>query len=375
MELSIIIPVFNEEKIISKTISTILRYLDQQYPKKAELIIVNDGSTDRTAEIVESYKSPKIKFVNYSPNHGKGYALKHGVAKASGRYIYIADTDLATPITEVDNFLKHIKSYDCVIGSRAARGAKEKSSKIRILAGQFGNAVINLLLDLQIEDTQCGFKMFKSALKETFTSCKTDGFGYDFEFLLKVRQKNATIKEIPVKWVAGEKSSVNFWSYFRTLFELIKIWWINVRFSRAFLRNAYNRSYTFRKYLTVGITSNLVNIAVFLFLSWNNIFSNFYIGEQRIPYYVIAEAVSHFVAIVVNYFLHKFYTFKVPGFRLNEILLYGMMLVINYIAGVAILFVLLDLMGINEIIAKIISLGMVVLWTFFVMKSFIYKKS
>jgi dolichyl-phosphate beta-glucosyltransferase len=373
MELSIVIPVFNEEKIIESTISKILNYFETGFANNFELILINDGSTDNTLSIINQINSNRIKLITYSQNQGKGYALKKGVDAAKGEYIYIADTDLATPIEEISNFLKYIKHYDCVIGSRAAKGAKERSSKLRIIAGNIGNMLINLLLDLDIRDTQCGFKMFNSKLKTIFTSCKTNGFGYDFEFLLKARKENYSIKEIPVKWIAGKKSSVNFVSYLKTLRELFRIWWENIGFSKEFIGSIYKRSYTFRKYLTVGITSNLLNLVVFYTLAKLNAFDNVYLFDKKVPYYFLVEAIAHFAAIVVNYLLHKFYTFKVPGVRLNEILLYSMMLIVNYIAGVSILYVLIDLMGIYELIAKLISLGTVVLWTFFVMKGYIYK--
>jgi len=119
MKLSIVIPAYNEENRIGKTLPPALKYIETLRKKgiSTEVIVVNDGSTDKTLEILKKFAN-EIKIIDYTPNHGKGYALRQGVKNSQGEYIYIADADFSTPIEYVEKFLEKIKQVDCVICSR-----------------------------------------------------------------------------------------------------------------------------------------------------------------------------------------------------------------------------------------------------------------
>src|SRR3989338_4045425 len=167
MELSIVIPCYNEEKRIKKTIDNILKYLHQK-KKKTEIIFVNDGSTDETKIIIKhaikKFKSNNIiyaKMVDYAINQGKGYAIKQGIQKSSGKYILLCDADLSTPITELDKLKKYISKYDLVIGSRKQKDSSvvKPQSPTREFLGRTFSFLSKIILGVNINDFTCGFKL------------------------------------------------------------------------------------------------------------------------------------------------------------------------------------------------------------------------
>lgn len=373
MYLSIVIPVYNEEKVIEHTVRTVRSFMRQNFNNNFEIIIVNDGSTDNTFQLLTVLKDSQVHVITYKQNRGKGYALKTGIGKAKGKYIYIADSDLATPISEISKFLNYIHDYDCIIGSRAQKGAKEKSSMVRILAGKLGNILINLLLNLDIKDTQCGFKLFNSKLSTYFINCETNGWGYDFEFLYKVKDAGYKIKEIPVKWSAGAKSSVGFRSYVNTLIELIKIWWKEEGLSIGYLSKLFKRTRMVQKYFVGGVLTNVINIGGFYYLLYVVKMSDWQIGSLVIPHYIIIESVAYTTAVIFNFMFHKLLTFKSSRWNLGEFARYGLLLFINYVIGVILLYAMVDRIGIYEGLAKLAVVMVVIMWNFFALKYFVYK--
>lgn len=225
MKVSVVIPAYNEAQRIGKTLPSVIEYLKKfgnKYSVSTEIIVVNDGSKDSTLEVLNKFKD-SIKIINYSPNMGKGYALKQGAFIADGDFIYVADADFATPIEYIDNFFTSMEGYDCVIGSRAVGNEKVNESFVRKIMAKGSNILIRAVLGLKFKDTQCGFKMFTKKTKEYLLMCKNNRWGYDFEFLYLLQKNGLNVKEMPVKWSEVEKSKIGPLSYFRTLVELFNV--------------------------------------------------------------------------------------------------------------------------------------------------------
>lgn len=235
-DVSIVIPAYNEEKRIEETLKTIISYLKRKN-FTSEVIIVNDGSNDSTAKIVERYtkKQQNWKLINLQKNKGKGFAVKTGVLAAVGKFILFSDADGAAPIEELDKLLKYIKEYDIVIGSRKIRSPDfQKTQPIyRRIISRFGGILTSTLIK-NIKDTQCGFKLMNHAVaKDIFKKQKIHRYGFDIEMLAIAQHYNYTISEIPIKWIHIDSSKFNpIKDTIRTLREFIKIQY-------NFLKNQY----------------------------------------------------------------------------------------------------------------------------------------
>lgn len=225
MDLSVVIPAYNEENRLGKTLPQAIEYIKEfskKHSLKTEVIVVNDGSTDETYSIMRDFVKD-IEIVSYNTNMGKGYALREGVKYSSGEYVYIADADFSTPITELEHFFKNIKEVDCVIGSRALDTNRVEVSALRKLLGNLSNLAIRSILGLTFKDTQCGFKLFNKEAKKYFLMCKNNRWGYDFEFLYLLKRNYLKVLEMPVEWSAVGDSKVKPLDYFKTFAELINV--------------------------------------------------------------------------------------------------------------------------------------------------------
>jgi dolichyl-phosphate beta-glucosyltransferase len=214
MELSIVIPVYNEEKRVINTLNTIIAYFSD---KKVdyEIITVNDGSNDDSYKILNDYASvhPQIKVVSYTSNKGKGYAVKQGVAQAHGKYILFSDADLSTPIAEYEHLKKVMnEGFDIVIGSRTVASSKVKIHQpiYRELMGKTFNLFIKMLVISKFNDTQCGFKLFKHEVaKKLFSQQRIKHFAFDVEILYLALKQGYKIKEEGVEWLNSKGSRVS----------------------------------------------------------------------------------------------------------------------------------------------------------------------
>lgn len=223
--LSLVIPCYNEEIRFSEQIGFILKFLEKFEDK--ELILVNDGSSDKTLQLFkECIKNNSfVKIVSYSENKGKGYAIRRGVLKSSKEYILISDIDLSTPLKDFSKLAKYIKDSEVVIGSRGLENSNVlmKQNPLKVLLGKGGNLVIRILLGLNIRDTQCGFKLFRACVKPAFEKSLINGFGYDFELLFLFDKMGFRIKEVPVTWINDVRSKVQLRDYPLTLLELFRV--------------------------------------------------------------------------------------------------------------------------------------------------------
>lgn len=228
-EISVVIPAYNEERRIGRTIVKISDYLTRGRIKH-ELIVVDDGSQDRTVEAVERVSKKirgRIRLVKNSRNMGKGGSVKNGVDKASYSNILISDADLSTPIRELGKFLKYLRKDEVIIASRNLLGSdiKIKQPVLRQTFGKIFPMLVNLFLIKNIKDTQCGFKLMRRRdAKKIFKMMTIKGFAFDVELLFIARKLNYRIKEVPVEWSNSPGSKVRlFRDSIDMLFSLVKI--------------------------------------------------------------------------------------------------------------------------------------------------------
>ena len=212
--LTIVIPAYNEEKRLPKTISEILQYF--AYSRcQPEIIIINDGSTDRTADLVKKTTRlyPHLRLINLYENKGKGHAVRCGILNAKGQYILLCDADLSTPISEVDKLIHSLLAgdHDIVIGSRKLPESQieVRQSWYREFLGDIFSIIVRVVLVRGIKDTQCGFKCFtQRSAKRTFSKQRLYGFSFDVEVLYLARKYGFSIREVPVKWLNSPQTSV-----------------------------------------------------------------------------------------------------------------------------------------------------------------------
>jgi dolichyl-phosphate beta-glucosyltransferase len=204
-ELSIVIPCYNEEQRLPRTIELIERYLAGK-GVSYELILVDDGSSDGTRKLMDAAaeRNPALRLEALPQNRGKGRALAEGVAAARGAEILVTDADLSTPIEELDKLRAELgKGAGVAIASRALKGSRVEVSQpiYRELMGKAFNLLVQAVLLPGLWDTQCGFKLFRADVAhDAFAALTTDGFGYDPEVLYRAKKRGVRIAEVPVVW-------------------------------------------------------------------------------------------------------------------------------------------------------------------------------
>lgn len=220
---SVVIPAYNEEMRLPETLEQVLAYLERQdYPW--EVIVVDDGSEDRTAEIAEGFarQYPAVRVIR-NPHRGKGYTVRTGMLAGQGDYILFSDADLATPIEELEKLLAYLeRGYDVAIGSREGVGAVRHGEPwFRHFIGRVFNLLVRLVAVGDFQDTQCGFKAFRQqAARDIFSSLRLYGedapeikggavTAFDVELLFLALKKGYKVKEVPVVWRYGKHSKVN----------------------------------------------------------------------------------------------------------------------------------------------------------------------
>lgn len=210
--LSIVIPAYNEEKRLENTLNIVQNC---KIIEPMEIIVVDDGSIDRTFDILLKFKEKfeNLKVLRNEKNEGKGSALKKGVlsSREGIPYILISDADLSTPLEEIKRFLPFLEDYAILIGSRGLDRSfiKKRQPFLREYMGIIFNKIIQFFFLPGIYDTQCGFKLFKTPVaKEIFKEMKLKGFTYDVEALILARLKGYRFKEVPVLWYHCQESKV-----------------------------------------------------------------------------------------------------------------------------------------------------------------------
>lgn len=201
--LSIVIPAHNEENRLPPSLAKIDAFLKMQ-PFEAEIVIVENGSHDRTTEVAQAFAAdhPYVRVMNVT-TRGKGLAVKAGMLAATGEYRFICDTDLSMPIEEIVKFLPPFSDgYDVSIGTREGQGAQRIGEpEYRHLMGRINNLIIKVTAVRGFEDTQCGFKMFSArAAEDLFNVQQMTGIGFDIEILFIAKRRGYKIREVPITW-------------------------------------------------------------------------------------------------------------------------------------------------------------------------------
>ena len=208
--LSIIIPCYNEAEVIKDNINNrVIPYLKYKNVKY-EIILVNDGSTDNTLDEMMSLQG--VNVVSYTPNRGKGYAVKQGLIEAKGDYILFMDADLSTDLKAIEDVIQFQKDYDFIIGSRHHKASVlvKKQSLFRRFIGLGCRILVNMKFHFHFSDTQCGFKAMSKPMAKLFIEKQTiDDFAFDVEYLYIAKLNKKKIKEIPVVWENDKSSTVS----------------------------------------------------------------------------------------------------------------------------------------------------------------------
>lgn len=226
-KLSLIVPVYDEEKIIKRNLQEIINFLKTR-KYSWEIVVVDDGSHDDTCEIVDEFVGSNIKLIKSGINMGKGAALRRGVLASKGEYIIFTDADLSVPIDFVNPVLASLENgSDVTIGSRRVKGADiaKHQPKFRELMGRFHTFLARTFTGAQISDFTCGFKGFRDiAAKKVFSQSLINRWSYDDEILFLASKYGYKISEIPVRWINRDDSRVTMWSAMITSFlDLVKI--------------------------------------------------------------------------------------------------------------------------------------------------------
>ncbi len=215
VDLSVIVPAYNEEHRIVPTLERLHAFLSAQ-PLRYEILVVDDGSKDRTCDVVESAMTtiPNLALVRQLPNRGKGAAVRRGMLAARGQIRVMCDADCSMPPEQLPRLLAPIIACtsEIAIGSRYAEGAKTdvQQPTYRVMWSRLCNKVIQHSLVPGVRDTQCGFKAFTAeAARNLFSSATIDGWAFDLEILALARRRGFAIEEIGVEWKDDNRSRVN----------------------------------------------------------------------------------------------------------------------------------------------------------------------
>ncbi|OGD63319.1 hypothetical protein A2160_02410 [Candidatus Beckwithbacteria bacterium RBG_13_42_9] len=226
--LSIVFPLFNEEERFSRGLPLIIKFYKAH--QGWEFIFVNDGSSDKTKELVEEKikNFPRMILISYRKNQGKGYALKQGILKANRNYVLFTDIDFSTPVSELKLFMPFVKrGADMIIGTRKIKGAVilKHQPKVREWLGKRFTNLTNFCLGLDVSDFTCGFKLFKTKMaKKLFTRQKIKRWGFDAEILFLAKKGNLKVVEVPVTWSNDQQTKVRLAKdVMQSLMDLFKI--------------------------------------------------------------------------------------------------------------------------------------------------------
>ena len=237
-ELSIIFPIYNEEERLKKSLHKITKLFKAFKSIKIEIILVNDGSTDKTHELINAFiksteklNKKKIVYINYKKNRGKGYALKKGIQKTNKKWNLTCDIDFSANPAEIKKWVKlnYIKNdKNCYFGSRTLKASNVKYRNYRHFLGNIFKYFVFIMFDLRI-DTQCGFKLYhKNYAKKIFSKLKEKGYSHDVEIAILLKKNLIKINELPIKWVHRDQSRLNI--FFDGLIMIIKLIFIKLRY-------------------------------------------------------------------------------------------------------------------------------------------------
>ena len=234
--ISIIIPAYNEEKRLPAALERVIAWLQRGGWTFAEIVVVDDGSTDGTLRVAEKAGNlfGCLRVVRNPGNRGKGYSVRHGMLECRGEWALFTDADLSAPIEELDKLWQaaEAQSAQVVVGSRAIdrRLIGVRQSWFRENAGRLFNLAMRLVTGLPFHDTQCGFKLFETrAAREIFRRQLLDGFGFDVEVLFIGRHLGYREIEVPVRWNDVPGTKVSAWRGLAAFLDPLRVRWNHIR--------------------------------------------------------------------------------------------------------------------------------------------------
>jgi dolichyl-phosphate beta-glucosyltransferase len=238
---SLVIPAYNEAERIETCVRRAAEWIrSRPGGQDWEAILVDDGSTDDTVARARRFAGEEaldLKVMTYGANRGKGAAIRAGVLASSGDTILISDTDLSTPLSEWGKLAERLPAHPVVIGSRALQDelVRKRQAFHRVLLGRTGNKLIQLLAVPGIQDTQCGFKLFRGDIaRELFRAARIDRFAWDVEVLYLARRRGLGIAEVPVLWFNSPESKVRVVrDALQTLWDVLRIRWLHAGQSKS----------------------------------------------------------------------------------------------------------------------------------------------
>ncbi len=226
IKLSLIIPAYNEENIIRDTLEHVIEFLSEKR-YGWEVIVVDDGSSDKTSEIIKPFRAQGVRLVKHDINMGKGAAIRTGVKKSKGKFIIFSDADLSVSIKNIDQFLTELKKSEVVIGSRRVLGAQIVIPQpvFRESLGRGYTQLTRLVTGVKLSDFTCGFKGFtRKAAQEIFRKTLIDRWAYDSEILFLAKKLGYKITELPISWKNREDTRVSLGDAIVTSFiDLLKV--------------------------------------------------------------------------------------------------------------------------------------------------------
>ena len=226
MHLSVVVPIYNEDKILKKNLIQIHSFFQNKF--NFELIVVNDSNNFKITNILNKIKLENLTILNNKRNYGKGYSLIRGIKSSNGDIVLITDIDLSTPLVEYNYLVELLrKDADIIIGSRSMSSSniKNKQGIIRIIMGKLYNKLVRFILNINYKDTQCGFKVFKgNEIRKIISKCFINGFSIDVEILYLAKKLNLKVFEKGVIWSNSPSSTVNlFYDPLIMFIDILKI--------------------------------------------------------------------------------------------------------------------------------------------------------
>ncbi|HEV8132672.1 MAG TPA: dolichyl-phosphate beta-glucosyltransferase [Acidobacteriota bacterium] len=231
IELSVVIPAYNEAQRLPSTLSQVKEYLDAE-ESNYQIIVVDDGSTDATVSIARQAQVsfPQLQVLENGRNRGKGFSVRSGFLHAGGALVLLTDADLSAPIGEFEKLRSALDGNHGAIGSRALRDSQifRHQPIFRELSGKIFNVIMRILTGLSFHDTQCGFKLFRrEPFLPVFQAQRSDGFAFDVEILYLARKFGLKVVEVPVRWGNVAGSRVGLAAGMKSFIEIVKIVWMH----------------------------------------------------------------------------------------------------------------------------------------------------
>lgn len=229
IKLSIVIPVFNEERRLPKTFEALMKFAQEKAAQITEVVFVDDGSGDGTSKLVKEFKFEfPVKLISYQRNRGKGHAVRKGMLDTSGDYALMLDADMSTSLAEIEKFMPFMElGVPVIVGTRKAGGAEvlKRQPFYRQKMGEAYTALANIITGAGVSDFTCGFKCFsRDAINKIFSAAKIDRWSYDAETFYLARLYGFAIQEVPVSWSNDENTKVRLGrDVWQSFWDLLKI--------------------------------------------------------------------------------------------------------------------------------------------------------